>query len=103
MTLRLHIRFKVSAMSLPGQHDSKSEAGAGGAGERRAQGNLRVIFESACRITTPFFDAEQGWGNAPLTIYAQQTLRDSYPHLSQQEIAILFSAVRRFHKATPNK
>lgn len=90
-------------MSLPDHHDSKPEAGTVGVRERRAQNNLRLIFEGACRITTPFFDAEQGWGNAPLTMYAQQTLRDNYPHLSQQEIAILFSAVRRFHKAIPNK
>ena len=90
-------------MTLPDHRDSNPEAGAGESLERRVHGNLRPIFEGACRITTPFFDAEQGWGNAPLTMYAQQTLRDSYPHLSQQEIAILFSAVRRFHKATPNK
>lgn len=90
-------------MPLPDHHDPKPEAGASGVGERRAQGNLRLIFEGACRITTPFFDAKQGWGNTPLTMYAQQTLRDNYPHLSQQEIAILFSAVRRFHKANTNQ
>ncbi|HEU0283421.1 MAG TPA: hypothetical protein VFQ99_06515, partial [Gallionella sp.] len=90
-------------MSLPGYHDSKPEAGTGGAGERRTHGDLRLIFEGACRITTPFFAAEQGWGNAPLTMYAQQTLRDTYPHLSQQEMAILFSAVQRFHKTASNR
>jgi len=90
-------------MSVPGHDDSKSEAGTGGAGERRAYGNLRVIYEGACRITVPFFDPEQGWGNASLTMYARQTLRDTYPDLSQQEIAILFSAVQSFHKAAPNK
>ena len=90
-------------MSVPGHHDAKPEAGTGGAGERRAQGNLRVIFESACRVTAPFFDPEQGWGNASLTMYARQTLRDTYPDLSQQEIAILFAVVQRFHKAAPNK
>jgi len=90
-------------MSLPDHHDPKPEAGSGGAGERRAHGNLRLIFESACRITTPFFDTEQGWGNASLTMYARQTLRETYPDLSQQEIAILFSSVQRFHKVTRNK
>jgi len=90
-------------MSLPGHHGSKTEAGTGGAGERRTYGNLRLIYEGACRITVPFFDPEQGWGNASLTMYARQTLRDTYPDLSQQEIAILFSAVQSFHKAAPNK
>ncbi len=90
-------------MSLPGHYDSKSEAGTGGVGERRAYVNLRVIYEGACRITVPFFDLEQGWGNASLTMYARQTLRDTCPDLSQQEMAILFSAVQRFHKAAPNK
>ena len=34
-----------------------------------------------------------------LTMYARQALREAYPNLSQQEIAILFSAVQRFHKS----
>lgn len=54
-------------------------------------------------MTASFFDPEQNWGDASLTMYARQTLRDAYPGLGQQEIAILFSAVQRFHKAAPNK
>ncbi len=54
-------------------------------------------------MTAPFFDSKQGWGGASLTMYARQTLRDAYPNLSQQEIAILFSAVQRFHKTVPSK
>lgn len=76
----------------------KTDAGASDAGERRKNGNLRVIFETACRITAPFYDPVQGWGNASLTMYARQTLRETYPDLTQQETAILFSAVERFHK-----
>lgn len=90
-------------MSLPGQHDSKPEAGTGDAGERRTHGGLRLIFEESCRMTASFFDPEQNWGNASLTMYARQTLRDAYPDLGQQEIAILFSAVQRFHKTAQNK
>jgi len=90
-------------MSLPRQHDSKPGTGTGDAGERRTHGNLRTIFEDACRMTASFFDPEQNWGDASLTMYARQTLRDAYPGLGQQEIAILFSAVQRFHKAAPNK
>lgn len=81
----------------------KAEAGTGGAGERRKNNNLRAIFETACRITAPFFDPVQGWGNASLTMYARQTLREAYPDLTQQETAILFSAVERFHKSGQNK
>lgn len=90
-------------MSLPGQHDSNPDAGTGGAGERRLHGNLRPVFDEACRITLPFFDTKQSWGGSSLTMYARQTLREAYPDMSQQEIAILFSAVQRFHKATPSK
>jgi hypothetical protein len=95
--------FQDLSMSLPDQHDPNPEARTGGTGERRVHGNLRLIFESACRITTPFFDTEQGWEGASLTMYARQTLRDTYPDLSQQEIAILFSVVQRFHKIAPSQ
>ena len=79
------------------------DAVTGSTGERRKSSNLRAIFETACQITAPFFDPVQGWGNASLTMYARQTLRETYPDLTQQETAILFSAVERFHKAGQNK
>lgn len=75
---------------------------AGGA-DRRTQHNLRQIFDKACQITAPFFDSKQSWGGSALTMYARQTLREAFPELTQQEIAILFSAVQRFHKAVPNQ
>jgi hypothetical protein len=78
--------------------DPGTETEAGGANERRTQHNLRVIFESACKITAPFFDKSQSWGGSSLTMYARQTLREAYPELTQQEIAILFSGVTRFHR-----
>lgn len=90
-------------MSIPEQHDSNPQTGAGGAGERRIHDFLRTIFEDACRITAPFFDPQQGWGGMSLTMYARQALREAYPDMSQQEIAILFSAVQRFHKAVSDK
>lgn len=83
-------------------HDPKIGAETNSAGERRVHGDLRPIFEGACRITAPFFDQKQGWGGMSLTMYARQTLREAYPGLSQQEIAILFSAVQRFHKTAQN-
>jgi hypothetical protein len=79
------------------------DAKTGGGNDRRVQHNLRSIFEDACRITMPFFDTAQSWGGSSLTMYARQTLRDAYPELSQQEIAILLSGVTRFHKDNAKK
>lgn len=82
---------------------SSLDAGAGEANEQRKDIRLRMIFEGACRVTAPFFASEQGWGSASLTMYARQTLRDTYPELTQQELAILFSSVKRFHAAARSK
>lgn len=71
--------------------------------DRRVNLHLRMLFEDACRITAPFFNPEQGWGAAHLTLYAQQTLRVTYPELSLQDIALLFSGVQSFHIANLNK
>jgi hypothetical protein len=38
-----------------------------------------------------------------LTMYARQTLREAYPDLSQQESALLFSAVQRFHQSNTSQ
>ena len=90
---------------LSSSDDLEPKAGTetNGADERRKNNNLREIFEAACQITAPFFDSAQSWGNASLTMYARQTLREAYPDLTQQEIAILWASVERFHKAAPNK
>lgn len=69
--------------------------------ERRSHHNLRVIFDAACRITAPFFGEKQEWEGQSHTMYARQTLRDAYPELSQQEVALLYSSVQRFHRARP--
>lgn len=81
----------------------KASPETNGIGERRLNINLREIFEDACKMTAPFFDSEQNWGNASLTMYARQTLREAYPDLTQQEIALLSTSVERFHKAALNK
>lgn len=81
----------------------KTDAGAKGTQERRKHHNLREIFEQACWITAPFYDSTQVWGNASLTIYARQALREAYPSLSPQEIATLSASVERFHKAAQKK
>ena len=79
--------------------DSENVAVSGDA-ERRVSAHLREVFEQACRITEPFFDAQQTWGGVPMTLYAQQALHQAYPELTKQDVAILFSAVRRFHAQT---
>lgn len=71
--------------------------------ERRSQHNLRTIFDAACQLTAPFFDAKQSWGGASLTMYARQALREAYPELSQQEVAILYSGVARYHSEAAKK
>jgi len=80
-----------------------STAEAGGINERRSQHNLRLIFDAACQLTAPFFDTKQSWGGSSLTMYARQALRDAYPELSQQEVALLFSGVARFHRGIAKK
>jgi len=82
-------------------HDAKAETNAAGVNERRSNHNLRQIFDAACRITAPFFDAKQSWAGSSLTMYARQTLREAFPELTQQEVAILYSGVARHHRDTP--
>jgi hypothetical protein len=83
--------------------ESGNRAGENGANtqtqgeDRRARSDMRGIFTDVCRITAPFFDPAHGWGSSSLTLYARQTVREAYPDLTQQDIAILLSAVQRFH------
>lgn len=74
-----------------------------GIAERRVNSHLREIFDGACAVTAPFFDPAQGWGGMSLTMYARQALRERYPNLTQQDIAILFSAVQRYHREANRK
>jgi hypothetical protein len=73
------------------------------AGERRINPSLRALFEDARRVTAPFFAPAQGWGGKPLTMYAQQALRENFPDLAPQDLAILTAAVQRFHAASQGK
>ncbi len=82
-------------------HDERAVPGAGSE-DRRVHHDLRPIFDKAIEITAPFFDSKESWGGASLTMYARQALRDAFPELTQQETAILISAVSRVHKASPN-
>lgn len=70
---------------------------------RRVHHDLRRIFDGACRVTAPFFDAGLGMGGHSLTTSAHRRLHETYPELTQQEVALLFSAVRRFHQSNHNR
>jgi len=87
----------MSLSGVPNQQDST------GGGDKRVNAHLRVVFETACQITAPFFEPGLGWGGKPLTLYARQTLHEKYPDLTQQDVALLFAAVQRFHRGSPNK
>ena len=68
--------------------------------ERRTNIHLRQVFEDACLITAPFFDSEPGMvGVSNLTMFARQTLHETYPDLTSQDLALLFAAVQGFHIA----
>lgn len=74
--------------------------------DRRINIHLRGVFEAACRVTAPFFDPNQEWAGGAShtshTMYARQALRDTFPALTQQDIALLLAAVRRHHSGTHN-
>lgn len=65
--------------------------------DRRIHTHLRGCFETACLITAPFLDRKQGLSGEPLKLFALQSLRDHYPALTQQDIAILFATVQNYH------
>ncbi len=75
------------------------QAGAPPGQDRRTNDRLRSVFDSACRITAPFFDAQQVTSGFPLNLSGHRALRENFPDLSQQDIAILLSAVKAFHRA----
>ncbi len=78
-------------------HNNPARADDYSGNERRTHSHLREYFEVACHITTPFLDTKQGLDGKPLMLSARQALRNHYPELSQQDFAILFSAVQNFH------
>lgn len=69
--------------------------------DRRVHHDLRRIFDGACRVTAPFFGA--GMGGHSLTTSAHRRLHETYPELTQQEVALLFSAVSSFHQSSHNR
>jgi len=67
--------------------------------ERRANPRVRAVFDKACRITAPFFDGEQAASGFTSNLSVHRALREDFPDLPQQDIAILLSAVKAYHRA----
>jgi hypothetical protein len=65
--------------------------------ERRTRIHVREVFHLACMLTAPLFDTEQGFGDSPMYLSAHRLLCETFPDLPEQDIAILFSAVKSFH------
>lgn len=79
---------------------SEQESNAADGKERRTSPQLRELFERACQVTAPLFDASQVLGGAAnLRGHAQRTIHETYPDLTAQEVSILVSGVTGFHLA----
>lgn len=80
------------------------DSGELGDKEQRASPDLHDMFEHACKLTEPLFDAHEGMGGAAnLRVYALRTLHDAYPDLTMQELALLVSGVTGYHLARLKK
>lgn len=67
-------------------------------GDRRINTYLREIFDEAYVLVLPFIDPQQGWGGQPMTRHAYPALREAYPKLAMQDLAILVPALERVFK-----
>ncbi len=66
--------------------------------ERRVHAYMRDIFEEAYVIALPFIDPQQGWQGRPMTRHAYPALKEAFPRLDMQDLAILVPALERvFH------
>ncbi len=89
-------------MSASDSHDTPSPAGIPDAEAHHVHHDLHRIFEGACRVTAPCFEAGLDMGGPSLMTSARRILHESYPELTRQEVSLLFSAVARFHLANRN-
>lgn len=58
----------------------------------------REIFEEAYILVLPFIDPLQGWDGQAMTRHAYPALREAYPRLALQDLAILVPALERVFK-----
>ncbi|HEY3326065.1 MAG TPA: hypothetical protein VGK14_02720 [Novimethylophilus sp.] len=77
-------------------NDKDTPSGQAQADEnRRVHVYVREIFEEAYALALPFIDPKQGWGGQPMTRHAYSALREAYPRLAGQDLAILVPALER--------
>lgn len=73
--------------------DSTVHSGA----DRRQNGELRKLFDSAYVMIEPFFDANSGWGGHSLEHLAFRVLRENFPTLSSGEVHAIIVAAHRVY------
>lgn len=66
--------------------------------ERRQNSALRDLFDEAYEICLPFIDPARGIAGKPLIHHAGVVVRESFPHLSAEEIMILVGAMQNAFK-----
>lgn len=65
--------------------------------DRRANPQLRELFESAYVMVEPFFDPNAGWGGHSLEHLAFRVLRENFPQLSADEVHAVIVAAHRIY------
>lgn len=85
--------------SIVNGRPSESHLESGGQGDRRRHLQLREIFENAYRVALPFIDPGQGWHGQAMTRHAYPALKEVFPNLTMQDLAILVPALERVFKA----
>lgn len=72
--------------------------------DRRVNGQLRGLFDSAYAMIEPFFDPGAGWGGRSLEHLAFRVLRENFPQLSAEEVhAIIVAAHRLYINRNPER
>lgn len=75
--------------------DSKGAAGRHEGTGRDTRHHRRDVFEHALRLTAPVFDSQQDRNPAVSGHFLRVVLREAFPDLHQQDIAILSAAIER--------
>jgi hypothetical protein len=65
--------------------------------ERRTHPHLREVFERAYLVAYPMLDSQKTLNNAGSAHFLRVVLRDAFPDLHMQDIAILSVAIERVY------
>lgn len=75
--------------------NDKDAGSINGSAERRARPDLRDVFEKAYVVAFPLLDPAQNLQGASSAHFLRVVLRDTFPGLHQQDIAILSVSIER--------